>query len=336
MTNLDSPQHFGITPDGQVTEIVEITCGDLTANILSWGASLQSLYLEGTSHSLVLGSSDFRAYLGSMSYFGAIVGPVANRIADGTAWLKGEVFRFDRNENGHLTLHSGYHGLAQKNWEFISIEENRCCLQAQHLDGTGGFPGNLVIEAEYSLSDNGILALEISATTDQVAFCNLAHHSYWNLDGRPTLDRHKLQIFAEHMLPVDGSNLPTGEICAVQNTRFDFLEPRPIWTNGEVHLDHNFCLNAAAGQLKPACRLETCDLELYVSTTDVGLQVYDGYGISTYTDLGLGRMPYGPMAGVALEPQGWPDAPNNMNFPSIVIKPNKPYTQRSEFRISRR
>lgn len=326
-------EHFGTSPNDEIVNRVEIVGGGLRAKIMTWGATLQDLRLEGFDFPLILGSEELTNYFQSLRNCGAIVGPVANRISNGQAELQGEMLNLDRNERKITTLHGGFQGLSLVNWQFDEIHDDSCVLAYTFKDLQGGFRGNLNISVEYSLRTAGALTIILRAQTDRTTFCNLAHHGYWNLDGSENLQDHKMKIFAHQYLPIDDNKIPLGAPQAVEDGRFDYLEFRPIWQLGETHLDHNFCLDASREALQPACTLRSEDIELNVFTTEPGLQVYDGYMLNTAPNLGLNGTPYQSMAGIALEPQKWPDAPNQPSYPSILITPESPYYQRSEFYI---
>jgi aldose 1-epimerase len=68
-------------------------------------------------------------------------------------------------------------------------------------------------------------------------------------------------------------------------------------------------------------------------TTEPGLQVYDGHKLSVPVP-GLGGRRYGRCAGVALEPQRFPDGPNRSYFPSCILEPGQVSRQVSEMRFS--
>lgn len=324
---------FGATPGGETVEIVTLQRAGVTARVMTWGASLQDFRLEGVPHSLVLGAPDFAPYLDEMRYFGAIVGPVANRIAKGRAPLEGQEIALERNENGVTTLHGGTQGCGTQNWRILAHGETSCTLILTMLDGTGGLPGPVTLKVRYALEEDGALSLDIEAQAEQATFCNPAHHSYWTLDGSPNLHHHQLQVDADRYLPVDAEQIPTGAAASVADTEFDHREAAPV-LRGETGLDHNFCLSDAPAPLREVCTLETEALRLSVATTEPGLQVYDGAGLST--GLGHHPHPYGTNAGLAIEPQRWPDAPNQNGYPSILLHPGETYRQTSRFKVTRK
>lgn len=330
---MTDPLTFSMAPDGSPVQSVEISNGGVTATVMTWGAALQDLRREGTPHSLVLGSPDFAAYLGPMRYFGAIVGRVANRIEGGRAMLDGQSFDFDRNEAGRTTLHGGTTGSSQRNWRLEGNDATSCRMTLVLGHGEDGFPGNLAISATYSLDDEGALEIALEGRTDRPTFCGLAHHSYWNLDGTADLARHRLAVSADTYLPVDAELIPLGAPASVEGTGFDFRQMRHVLGGAAIPLDHNFCLRDSGHGLRPACTLAAGDLRLDVTTTAPGLQVYDGANLATAPFAGHAGFPYGAHAGIALEPQHWPDAPHHPDFPSVVLRPDDAYVQRSRFHI---
>jgi aldose 1-epimerase len=328
---------FGHAPDGSEIHAVRIASGGTTASFISWGASLQDFRVEGISHSLVLGSDDPAAYFEKMRHFGAVAGPVANRIGKGRASLNGKLLEFERNERGITTLHGGSKGSSVVNWTLDSHDGHSCRFHLQLADGVCGFPGNRTLTANYEIGDDGALTLTLEGQSDQPTFCNLAPHAYWNLDGREDIGRHKLTVHAARYLPVDGEKIPLGTPVPVDGTRFDFRTSRPVQEAGEAPLDHNFCLASSRREdLHPACLLEVPDgVQLEVSTTEPGLQVYDGVGIDTSPFSGHSGKPCLSRAGIAIEPQCWPDAPNHSDYPAITLMPGETSRQISRFAVKR-
>ena len=52
------------------------------------------------------------------------------------------------------------------------------------------------------------------------------------------------------------------------------------------------------------------------------------------TDIGKNYTPYNSSAGIAIEPQGFPDALNHNNFPSIIIDKGAIYHHISEYKFN--
>jgi aldose 1-epimerase len=161
---------------------------------------------------------------------------------------------------------------------------------------------------------------------------NLANHSYWNLNGTPTTAGHILTVAAETWLPTGADGIPSGEQRAVAGA-FDLRRGRVI--DGTEGWDHNFCLYPAPRALTDVASLTGGQVRLTLATTEPGLQVYDGRALNTWAFPGHSGHPYGPFAGLALEAQRWPDAPNHPGFPPVTLDPGETYRQVTQWRFDR-
>lgn len=332
---------FGTTPAGEPVRRVTIRGGGLTADILSWGAILQDLRLEGHDAPLTLGFERFDDYLKFPNYFGAVIGRHANRIRDGRFGVDGKTYAIDPGHPEKHGLHGGPGGYASRNWTIDDVGEDFVTLSLADPDGSMGFPGALEARCTYRLNGEGVLSLELTATADQSTLCNLTSHAYFNLDdgGETDTGDHKLAIFADAYLPVDEQLIPTGEVRPVAGTEFDFRELRSIRPMPKADLiryDNNFCLSAARRDLSLVARAEgaTSGIAMEVWTTEPGVQFYAGH----YVDLdaiGLGGRRYRPFSSFCLEAQTWPDSPNHPHFPQAVLRPGETYRHVTEFRFRR-
>ena len=309
---------------------VTIANGPSKARVMTYGATLAEFRLVGFDHSLVLGSPDLEAYRGPLRYFGAIVGPIANRVAAGRAPLDGTGLQLDVNENGNA-LHGGAEGLSQRVWSLRSSTSQSVTLGLSLPDGEGGLPGPFDISVTYDIETDGALGLEITARSEKPTFCNPAFHGYWSLSGNG-LAGHRLTIDADHYLPTDAALIPTGRIAPVDGTGYDLRVPTPL--PPPVDLDSNFCLNGEG--MREVAWLETDRLAMTLETDAPGLQIYDAAQLNTTPAQGHHGAPYGTHAGLAMEPQFWPDAPNQPLFPQITLRPGEVFRQSNRFRFSRK
>ncbi len=319
---------FGVTPDGQTVERIELTNGTLTVGLLTLGAILQSVRLDGIDHDLTLGSDTLDDYFNGMEYFGAIVGPIANRIANAKTQLNGTELSFEANQDGLHSLHSGTDGIHAHVWTIEDITETSAKLSLKLPDGFGGFPGDRSLEAQFTL-DGSDLELQLTATSTADTLMNLANHSYWNLDGGATFDGQTLRVSADHFLPINDESLPTGEIKAVDNLAYD-LRTGVALSPETLPLDHNFCLTDTRRSVTDVAVLRgTNGLAMTVATTEPGLQVYDGRTTQASNER------YAPYAGLALEAQCWPNAMNEDKFPSVVLNAGQTYEQITRWKFSK-
>jgi aldose 1-epimerase len=318
---------FGTTPKGEDVDRATVSAGDLSVNILTFGAIVQDVRLAGVPYNLSLGSGVLADYEDTMGYFGAIVGPIANRISNARVRLDGMMYELERNENGQTHLHSGADGCHRKVWRITAQTPDSVTLGLTMPDGVAGLPGQREISVTYRVSAPATLTMTIDGTTDTTTCMNFASHIYWNLDGTKTWAGHALRTVAEHYLPVDDTVCPTGEVVAVAGTDMDFRETRVIET-GVPGLDHNFCLSDNVAPLRDVLWLTgQSGLQMTVATTEPGIQIHDASGSHR-----PGKPPY---EGFVIEPQRWPDAPNNASFPSIKVAPDLPYHQSTSWTFAR-
>jgi aldose 1-epimerase len=315
-------ERFGVTAAGAAVDRITLTNGDMTVVLLTYGCALQSLRLAGVAHDLTLGSDRLADYEGPMCYHGTLVGPVANRLTGARAVIDGHVVQFPANEATGNLLHGGRDGIQTRIWTVADVTDTSVTLTLDLPDGDGGFPGNRQIGVRFSLAQT-TLRMEITATTDVPSLMNIAQHSYWNLNGTDSWAGHSLQVAADTFLPVTPDMLPTGQIQPVMGTPFDFRQPRRI-APGDPVMDICFCLTP--GPLRDVLWLTGDRLVMTLATTAPGLQVYDGLqGI---------RPGHAPYEGLAIEAQGWPDAPNHAGFPSIALAPGQTYNQTTQWRFA--
>lgn len=341
--------------DGKPVPAVTLTSkGGVTARIIAYGAALQSLQApdrSGNKTDIVLGYDDIGGYTHDIAYFGSIVGRYANRISGGSFTLDRKRYSLSRND-GENSLHGGRRGYDKVLWNLDSIssgEEATATFTYRSPDGEEGYPGTVDIRVTYALNNRNELSIRYSATTDKPTIVNLANHAYFNLAGAASgqdILGHFLTLKAGHFTPVDAGLIPTGELRPVAGTAFDFQQPTPIGARvrdgGEPQImrargyDHNFVLDAGVTeQPKLAARVEEpqSGRVLELLTTEPGVQFYSGNFLDGRI-VGKQGMVYRQSAGLALEPQHFPDTPNQPAFPTVRLEPGQTYRQVSIYRFT--
>ena len=235
---------FGDADGVEVKEITLQSAGGATASVITWGAVLRDLVVPAASgpQRVVLGLNSLDDYRAYSPHFGATPGRFANRIAGGRFTLDGRGYTLPTNEKGKNTLHGGPKGFGKLPWHLDHAEASAVRLVLDSPDGDAGFPGAVRATCTYRLLDPGTLVVELEAHTDAPTLVNLAHHSYFNLDGSPDVLDHEVQLNCPFMTPADADNIPTGEILAVKGTPYDFTAPRPIRNAAGTTYDNNFVL----------------------------------------------------------------------------------------------
>ncbi|HVV48310.1 MAG TPA: aldose epimerase family protein [Polyangia bacterium] len=282
-----------------------------TALISPFGATVVELRVPdraGALGNVVLGLDDPAAYARQNFFLGALCGRVCNRIRDARFTLGGVTYGLEANDPPHH-LHGGSHGWYRARWTPAPTEAARpgAALTLTHHspEGDAGYPGAVAARVTYTLTDDGALRIEMSATTDQPTPINLTHHGYWNLAGGGTVLDHLLTVAADAYTPGDPV-VPTGAVEPVAGTALDYRSPRRVGPE----LDHNFVVAGAAGTMRRVARLHDprSGRVMTVESDQPGLQVYAGKFLDGST-AGRGAV-HGRHAGICLETQAFPDAVN--------------------------
>lgn len=346
---------FGRLPDGRAVEMVTFTNGHgVCLKVITLGASIQSLVLPdrgGRLGDVILGYASLEGYLAKPQYFGATVGRVANRLANGRFLLDGRTHQLPIND-GPNTLHGGPMGFDKQMWRIRSAQsgpQGRATMELVSSDGDEGFPGTLTVTATYGLDEHDEVSVEYRASTDKATVVNLSNHAYFNLGGEGSSQGvmgHLLTIPAEEFTPVDSNLIPIGEFRHVAGTVFDFRTAKPIGHDirdgHETQLlygrgyDHNWVIgHAATKEPRLVARVEdpVSGRVMEVLSNQPGLQFYSGNFLDG-TTVGKSGRTYRQADAFVLEPQQFPNTPNQPSFGSSRLEPGETYRNRILFRFS--
>ena len=298
--------------------------------LFALGASINSIIVPagGRDHAVVLAYPELSDYLSDPYFLGATLGQYAGRIAHGQFALSGRRFQLATGDNVHC-LHGGPEGFSRRFWSVAADSHSQSAtFHYESADGEQGFPGKLAVSTKYSLKGDYGLLIEYRAWSDAETVINLSNHAYFNLNASESeITNHDVVINADHYARPDRDNIPTGEICEVADSRFDFRRPVTLNTRiadeiagQEQGYDHTFALNKSNGGLEFAASAYSplSGLRLSVFTTQPALQFYT----SEYLGPPLLRR-----GGLCFEAQNFPDAPNQATFPSATLKPGEIYSE---------
>lgn len=327
---------LGATASGETLGVIQLHNSALRVGVSNYGARLLSLETRdrhGQFDHVLLGCDDAEMVVKSGSC-GAVLGRYANRIANGRFTLDGVTHHLSVND-GPNTLHGGKGGFAKLFWSLALRTATSVTFTLDSPDGDQGFPGAVNATATYSLEDEA-LRLDLTATTDTPTPINLSAHPYFNLGGAASLgvDDHLLEVAASHFLPTDATQIPTGALESVEGTVFDFRTPVPIGSrirSADPQMlvargfDHCLVLDGEPSVPRFACRLShpVSGRRLEIETDRPALQIYtaNSFNGSLVGHGGTYRMG----AGLALEAQAYPDAPNHPHFPSTILRPGETF-----------
>lgn len=338
------------TVNGQKISLFEINFpGKLRAVVTNYGGIIKTLEVpdrNGTLEDIVLGFDKIDTYFEKTPYFGAILGRFSGRIAEGKFNLDGINYQLATN-NGPNHLHGGTLGFDKKVWTTTTKETIDSVLlnfTYQSPDGEEGYPGNLTTKVTYTFTPQE-LRIDYSANTDKPTIVNLTQHTYFNLSAcREDVLAHKMQLNANHFLPLDNKNVPTGIIEEVEETPFDFRTAKSIGkdinqVNEQLILgngyDHSWVIAGESG-LKPrfagSLYHEKTGRQMNIYTTTPGMQIYTSNFLKGQF-IGKNGLAYPTRYGVCFETQNFPNAPNQTNFPSAILRPDEIYHSTTLFQF---
>lgn len=322
----------------------------LVMKVTDYGAIITELRVpdrDGKMADVVLGHDSLEGYLAGHPYFGTIAGRCANRIAKGHFELDGKSYQMATN-NGPNHLHGGIKGFDKQVWAArTEMTPNGPAIHLGLLspDGQEAYPGNLVANASYTLTDDGELLIGMTSMTDRATLCNLAQHTYWNLAGHDSgsIAGHELKLFASRYTPVDASLIPTGELAPVKGTPFDFTSPKTIGrdlkaTGGDpIGFDHNFVVDGEPFAMKQVAQAHDPKsgrtIELW--SNQPGVQFYSGNFLNG-TNKGKGGHVYQQYGGFCLETQVYPDSVHRPEWPSPILRPGQIYRHKMRVKFGAR
>lgn len=295
-------------------------------HLLNYGARIKllELRLSGGKRDVVLGYPNPEDYLQDSLYMGCTTGRYTNRIQGASFKIKSRDVRLLANEGAHQ-LHGGPQAFDKQYWSVApGADEAQVEFLLVSRDGDQGFPGQLQVSVRYQWNDNRELRIEYAARSNRTTHVSLSNHAYFNLGERDDIKAHMLRLAAREVLELDSGMIPTGRRLATEGTFLDFTRRRRL---DGAESDRNqpgdgfgIDVNYVLGHEQPAAELwsDTGDLKLSVRTSYPGLQVYNGYGLAR---------PWRPFQGICLEPQYFPDSPNQPDFPSTLVQPGQVYRE---------
>lgn len=347
--NLGTKYLFGKNKKGE--DVYKYVIGNgkaMQVTLTDLGAAVTSILFadkEGKEQEVALSYDTPLLYESETTYFGAIVAPYANRIAEGKFEIDGVTYELDIN-NGPNNLHSGCNGLAKKIWQVAEFTAEKIVFTFSVKDMEFGFPGNVEYRVSYEVTENNELVIAYEAVTDKKTAINMTNHTYFNLNGATSgnVENHTLWMKSDAFTPVrDANSIPTGEAMSVEGTPFDFREPKTIGRdiNEEFEqlifgqgYDHNFVIaKETEGVEKIATAWgDATGIQMDVWTDCVGVQLYTGNFLGG--DLGPNGHTYVRRAGFCLETQYFPNSINEPNFVTPVTDAGCKYETKTIYAFS--
>ena len=327
--------------------------------VTNYGGRIVSIMVpdkDGVLRDVCVGMANIADYTTFESDFGASVGRYANRIAQSKITVDSVEYTLVENNFGHC-LHGGctLDSVSPLGWQYLpyevdSVATNMIRLKIVGNNGEAGFPGTVTAFTTYTLTPDNAIDIKWEATTDAKTYVNQTNHTYFNLNGDPSMPITNIimQINADYFTPVDSTFMTTGEIAPVTGTPMDFTQPKEIGKdiknfdfdqikNGNG-FDHNWVLNAKGDDSVPCvvAKSPVTGIVLEVFTNEPGIQFYTGNFLNG-TVPGKGGVMLNQHAGFCLETQKFPDTPNKSHlpgWPSATLLPGETYHSHCVYKFS--
>jgi aldose 1-epimerase len=341
---------YGKTPAGEPVYLYTLTNDDaMEVKICNFGGIITSILVpdrHGKVGDVVLGFDKFDDYLQFSPYFGCLVGRYGNRIARGKFELDGISYTLAQND-GVNHLHGGLQGFDKVLWEaepFTTEDTVGLNLSYVSPDGEEGYPGELIVEVTYTLTNSNALQIDYHAACNKPTIVNLTNHTYFNLSEEGSILDHEIAIYAKKFTAVDETLIPTGEIQPVAGTPLDLTtltrigamidqdDEQLIFAGG---YDHNWVFDHDGSELVLVATViePGSGRVLETFTTQPGMQFYSGNFLDG-TVVGKNGINYLRRSGFCLETQHFPDSPNQPHFPSTRLNPGQHLQQTTVYKFS--
>ncbi|KAJ8936759.1 hypothetical protein NQ318_023196 [Aromia moschata] len=320
----------------------------VVVQLITYGGYITSIKIpdrKGNVEDVVIGYENLEGYFSTgNAYFGCTVGRGANRIGKSKITIEGVTYNLSAN-NGLNHLHGGNTGFDKVVFDHY-VNGNQVILSYHSSDLEEGYPGDVVVNVTFELTDETEFLIDYKARTTKPTYVNMTNHSYFNLAGHnkgsAELYKHVISINADRVTEVDSQGIPTGNLVPVSGTIFDLRIPRVI---GDVvrkvpnspGYDHNYCIAKGSQQV------DTFVAKVYHPESGRVLEVYsDQPGVQFYTGnflpeddsvKGKDGQIYKKHGAFCLEPQIFPDAINHNHFGKAILYPGEQYTHTSKYKF---
>ncbi len=342
-------KNFGKTQDGQEVTLYSLTNKNgMHADVMNYGAIMVNLFApdrQGRLADVTLGYDSLKKYFTNGNFFGASVGPIANRTANARFRIDGKEYQLKVND-GVNNLHTDYDGGFHKRLWAVTKDDNAnsVTFSCDMKDGELGLPGNRQFTITYTVTDDNELKITYTGETDKKTIFNPTNHSYFNLKGHDAgsvLDE-TLWLNCSHYTRIVPGAIPTGELADVAGTPLDFTKPMPLGARIRRHFeqmtmvcgyDHNYVSDTTSGKVEKVAVLsdDKAGRTMEVYTDMPGIQVYTGNHIGRH--LGKGGAHYRRRCGVALETQFFPNSANDEHFKRPLLEPGKKFTSTTIYKF---
>ena len=342
-------REFGTMPDGRKVYAFTLENDNgMSCDVVEFGAILRTLNVPGRdkTYDVVLGQDDLDGVVNRGTYNAIIVGRHANRIAYGKFTIDGVEYQMETRE-GRTVCHSGRGNYGRRLFvgDCNATDERAMAVLHLHENGEGGLPGEADATVRYILTNDNALTVEYAISCTAPTPINPTNHAFFNMSGHECTSIDDLEVWfdSDFYLPVDPTELPTGEVFKVDGTPFDFRTPTKmggylaqVQDVEQLRLcrgyDHNMCINGRGFHKAASCYSEKSGVNMEVWTDLPGIHFYTANWPAKC--VGKGGVDYQVQGSLCFETQFYPNASGYSQFPSNIFYPGETMRSKTSFKFN--
>lgn len=320
----------------------------LCAAISNYGGIVQRLFTtDASGHpiDIVLGYDSLEEYRSSETFFGAMIGPIADRVVGGSCQLAEVEVQLPRN-SGTDCVHSGPRGFHSRVWNWKILDKG-IELSHEFLPEESSLPGKLKVKLRYLFDKKHTLRLEYDACCDRETAVSFTNHSYFNLSGvKRDCREYQIMVHANHYAETEREINPicTGRVLPVEGTPMDLcrgvrlgdvLEREDF---GEIRtgggLDHYFLVDGQGMREHGRITCRESGLTLICCSDAPGVLVYSANGLSR--EHGKYGQIYDKNWAVCMETERFPNAVSIRGLKNqVLLRPGEQFKTCTEFCLTK-
>lgn len=281
-----------------------------------------------------------KEYVANSPYFGGTIGRYCSQIKDAKFSLNGKEYQLSAN-CGNNNLHGGTVGFDKRIWNVKTIEGNQPSIRMTLIskDLEEGYPGNVQVSVQFTLTANNELKIDYNATPDQDTPIALTNHTYFNLNAfSSTIEDHIVRVNTSKRQVIDDTGAGTGEIVNIEGEADDLRIGKKI---GDVHtqindgFEHFYVFDNANSEIQEVASIKSKESGRYltVSSTEPCMLLYTGKYTSDDIKRENGEQ-YGKFRGFCCETHRYQNGPNIQDSPNTITKAGEEFKSTTIFKFS--
>lgn len=159
----------------------------MSVQVLTYGARVHKIFVpdkNGNVNNVILSCESLEEYLEyDELYLNATIGRMVGVVKDARFCFGGESFYLNQNLNEKHHYNGGRMGLDRTIWDAYVDSDGDVLMTCTTKDGDEGYPGTLLIQARFSLTQNNELRINYTARSTLPCPCNISNRIYLNLAG---------------------------------------------------------------------------------------------------------------------------------------------------------